>query len=292
MSYLGGQMGFVTPQIFEFLFLLRSEQMMNLKRVYPNSILHKTKPMQQKICPHCNSSIPAEAVFCPVCGRAVPSLDAAIALQTVPAGNTASGANNPFSPLQQTKFFRLFDGFINSMGHSNFFKKPLRWLYILFAFLNLLAPVYALFKFISNDLLNATGIGGVMIWLVIAFAGWMGFQLWWNRKDKIDGYYKAGDDFFAIPLFSHYIQTIGEWLGITIAILGAGSSLVAWIFFSGERGNLSMGFPLPMQQFGIAGIIISPVLGFIIILAAKVAAELYRTFSAIANNTAQMAAKR
>ena len=246
--------------------------------------------MQPRTCPNCNTLVPAGATFCPGCGLAVPEVKA-VALQTVPVSNT-TGSNNLFGPLGQSKFFRFAEGFINTMGNNDFFKKPLRWLYILFAVLNILVPVYMLFKLISNDMLNRFGIGGVMIWLVLAFAGWMGFQLWWNRKDKLDAYYQKGDDFFAIPLFSHYIQTMGEWLGITIAILGAGASLATWIFFSGERGRFDMDFPLPMQQFGIAGIIISPIVGFIIVLAARVVAELYRAFAAIANNTAQMAAKR
>ncbi|MBE7170165.1 MAG: zinc ribbon domain-containing protein [Williamsia sp.] len=246
--------------------------------------------MQQRICPNCNTLVPAEATFCPGCGLAVAS-PGTVALPTSAPDTSTPGSNNPLGALEQTKFFRFAEVFINALENSTFFKKPLRWLYILFAVLNILVPVYVLFKFISNDMLNILGIGGMMIWLVLAFAGWMGFQLWWNRKDKIDAYYKKGDQFFAIPLFSHYIQTTGEWLGTTIAILGTGSSFVAWIFLSGERSS-SIGFPLPFQQFGIAGVIISPVLGFIIILAAKVVAELYRAFSAIANNTAQMASRQ
>lgn len=239
-------------------------------------------------CNICGTIIPQGAAFCPECGAPVTTSEPPNTGQPPTGGATLTMP----AAMTQSAFFRVSSSFINAMEDSGFLRKPLLWLYMFFALLNIIVPVYALFMIINKRLLDVVGVGILVMWLVIACAGWMGFQLWWNRKDKITRYYQPGDDFYAIPLFSHYIQTTGEWFGMTIAIVGAGASLVTFLFLSGNNAGQGLGIPHPFEEMGVAGIIASPILGFTIILFTKVLAELYRALAAIANNTRHINFKR
>ena len=46
---------------------------------------------------------------------------------------------------------------------------------------------------INNDLFRYGGgrmiAAFILVWLVIAFVSWLGFQIWWNRREKV---YAAG----------------------------------------------------------------------------------------------------
>lgn len=41
---------------------------------------------------------------------------------------------------------------------------------------------------INNDLFRYGGgrmiAAFILVWLVIAFVSWLGFQIWWNRREK------------------------------------------------------------------------------------------------------------
>lgn len=238
--------------------------------------------MSNKLCVKCGYEIPAGATFCPECGHPVEENKIVNEPNINREKNPSVG--DSFKAIQQSKLFGMFSRFIDLFDESFFLRRPLLWLYIFFACMNILAPVYILFVLINSGLLNSIGFSAFVLWLIVAFAGWMGFQLWWNRREKISGYYKAGDDFYAIPLFSHLIQTIGEWFGLTITIIGTSASIIMWIFSSSDRMR-AFPMPLPLDTVGIAGVIIFPVVGFSILLFTKVLAELYRALAAIANNT-------
>ena len=42
---------------------------------------------------------------------------------------------------------------------------------------------------INNDLFRYGGgrmiAAFILVWLVIAFVSWLGFQIWWNRREKV-----------------------------------------------------------------------------------------------------------
>lgn len=60
----------------------------------------------------------------------------------------------------------------------------------------------------------------ILIWIIVAGLGWISFQLWWDRKDKVSTSSDEKDQFVATPVFSHFIQTMGEWLCVWIGIGG------------------------------------------------------------------------
>jgi hypothetical protein len=236
-------------------------------------------------CNNCGAGLQNDEAFCPECGTPA---SAATSSQNPP--NPAPESSITMAQIEESKFFQFSRPFIDSIDQGKFFKQPFRWIYIIFAVLNLLAPIVLLILLIDNkDILYFSGFAIILAWLFIAFTGWIGFQLWWNRKSKINRYVEKGDDFLAIPTFSHFIQTLGEWYGITIALLGFGLSLCGLIATSGYRdygygGSGSM-FTPSLTGSGLLGLIVSPVVGFFIIVFSRFIAEGIRSFAAIANNT-------
>ncbi len=183
-------------------------------------------------------------------------------------------------------FLSFIKPYLSIIDNGVLFRKPFSWFYATIAILNLLWPLYILLISFSNSSLMNNFFLFFLVWLFIAFAGWVSFQIWWNRMLKIEAS-KEDDEFVVIPIFSHFIQTSGEWFGTWISIVGFGVSLLMAIFLSGENSvsflketNLSF-----IGSFGIAGIIMFPVLGYFIILLTRFLAEQFKALAAIANNT-------
>lgn len=185
----------------------------------------------------------------------------------------------------------LFSSFMKRIlaliDEGSFFRKPFRWLYTLLAVLNLLIPVVVLVSAINNRLFSGGGkVAFILIFVILCFLAWFGFLIWWDRRDKVNASSRPDDEFVAIPVFSHFLQTCGEWLGMFVGIGGCALSLVALIFL-GEEARM-LGQMLGMRSLfggGLLSCILFPVYGFLIVVAARVLAELYRALAAIANNT-------
>ena len=89
----------------------------------------------------------------------------------------------------------------------------------------------------------------------------------------------------ATPVFSHFIQTIGEWLGTWIGIVGFSVALLTTLILGDEGYYLSSQLGLGFMKTGVLFIILMPVYGFLIIVATRFLAEQFRALSSIANNT-------
>lgn len=132
---------------------------------------------------------------------------------------------------------------------------------------------------------NVNALLVILVWLLTAFTFWLGFQMWWNRKDKIQSVTKQGDEFVAIPVFSYFIQHFGEWLSLTIGLLGFGYSLLG-LLFSESINRFS-------YYYNIESNIVdylwkAPLLGFVILILTRVIAEILRALTSIANNTKKL----
>lgn len=189
----------------------------------------------------------------------------------------------------ENKFFKFIKPYLSYIDKGNFFKRPFNWLYFVSALICLIIPIVIMYLAIDNNVFSSPAkvvIAFILIWIVISFACWVGFQIWWDRKEKVLESSVEGDDFIAIPTFSHYIQTSGEVYGTMLAIIGFGFSFFALIFLGSDAAMLSRQIGIPgLVQPGAIGMIISPLYGFIIIIVARVAAETLRALAAIANNT-------
>jgi hypothetical protein len=178
----------------------------------------------------------------------------------------------------ENKFLTFIRPYLSYIDDGHFFRKLFSWLYILLAVVNLLIPIYLLSWAVIG------GITSMLLWVIIAFTGWVSFQLWWNRRSKINMYSITGDDFVATPVFSHFIQTLGEWLGIHIGLVGFGFALTGRVFgrvffielFEEEN---------PYFLTGWVGVITMPIIGFLIIVFFRYLSERMRALASIANNT-------
>lgn len=251
-------------------------------------------------CPNCGASLPDNAAFCGNCGNRIsqpppppeqtPFPQSDLQQTQSPPHQSPPPRQSPpmdFQQMQGTPFFLFAKPLFDAIDSGKFFRKPFVWLYIAFAVLNILYPLYFLFQLIDKGAFDYMGFSAVLILLLAAFAGWVGFQLWWNRKDKINAYSRQSDDFVATPTYTHWFQTAGEYIGTMIAIYGVGLSLISFLFTE-SRGMSSL--PLPgFGNMGVVGIIVSPIIGFFVIVVTRMLAELWRALASIANNTKRMA---
>jgi hypothetical protein len=190
---------------------------------------------------------------------------------------------------------------LSYIDNGHFFRKPFSWLYTLLAILNLLFPFYVLYVAGSKiyvyyiDIPAKVIIVFLLLWIIIAFASWIGFQLWWDRKSKINVSSSVGDEFIVAPVFSHFIQTIGEWLGTYIGLVGFGFALLTTIILGDENEILYFKYEILKMEFletkyletGWMAILTMPIIGFLIVLGSRFLSEQLRVFSSIANNTKQ-----
>lgn len=182
------------------------------------------------------------------------------------------------------KFTNFIAPLLKSVDDGDFFRKPMLWLYFLMAVLNLLLPFYVLYKGIDGGIFGGQAkwiFAFILIWLFLAAAAWIGFQIWWNRKDKVTLTLTEGEEFVSTPVFSHFLQTFGEWLGSFYAIVGFGVALIGVIFLG--SGSTIPG--LDMFSGGWLNIIIYPLSGYLIVVLFRFIAEQTRAIVQIANNT-------
>jgi len=186
------------------------------------------------------------------------------------------------------KFFTFIKPYLSFIDNGHLYRKPFSWLYVLLAILNLLLPIYILYQAIDHNIFEAPTkrlIVFLLVWLILAFAGWISFQLWWDRKSKVIASSLVGDEFVATPVFSHFIQTLGEWFGTWIGIVGFSVALLTTVILGDEAYYFSMSVGLPFLETGFLAVILMPIYGFLIIVVSRFLAEQFRALSSISNNT-------
>jgi hypothetical protein len=127
-------------------------------------------------------------------------------------------------------FFTFIKPYLSYIDSGHFFRKPFSWLYGLIGIVNLLLPVYLIYRAYGIRILDMPAkyiILFLLVLAIVAFAGWVSFQLWWERMSKIDKLSNEGDEFIATPVFSNFLQTFGEWMGTYIGIVGFGFALLS-----------------------------------------------------------------
>ncbi len=198
-------------------------------------------------------------------------------LKKVSENETIKSVASCFSPA-------FIQPFISVIDNGKLFKKPISFLYAIIAILNILFPIYIAIEAISNNIFSAPFklvFVAFLIWIVLVFISLISFYLWWDRKNKINIATSENDAFVATPVCSHIIQTIGEWIGLYIGFFGFLSSILATIFLSGREARM---LPIPIEM-GFVGILIAPIVGFLIIIFSRFIAEQFKALATIANNS-------
>lgn len=186
------------------------------------------------------------------------------------------------------KFTNFIDPFLDYIDSGKLFRKPFDILYLVFAILNLLLPLFILYTGIKNDIFSTNfkfTITFIFIWISIVAASWIGFQIWWNRRTKLNFSSNPEDEFVATPSFSHFVQTAGEWIGSWVAIVGTSFALFTTIIMGSESYYLTGMLGIPFLTGGFIFIILMPIYGFLIIIVSRFIAEQIRALTSIANNT-------
>ena len=235
------------------------------------------------ICSKCGSDNRDDVRFCTSCGFQLKEDPAAASPSTTINKPNASGGG-----VANNIFFNFIAPYLSTIDDGTFFRQPMKWLYTFIAFINIVIPLYILYLAIENRIFQAPGkfiIVFILVLITIAFTCWIGFQIWWDRKDKVDITSSSKDDFVAIPVFSHFVQTLGEWAGTWVAIVGFVFSLLATMILGQEGAYLSQGLGLWFINISATSIILMPIYGFLIVIGARVFAEALRAIVSIANNT-------
>ena len=122
------------------------------------------------------------------------------------------------------KLFTFLDPFLGYIDNGRFFREPFRWFYVIFAVLNILFPIALLIKVIAMGLFKYIDgksiVAFLLIFIIICAGAWGSFLLWMNRKERLKEIIKKDNEFIAIPVVSHLTQTLGEWLGLYIGVIG------------------------------------------------------------------------
>lgn len=182
---------------------------------------------------------------------------------------------------------KINSSFLNFIDSGDFFRKPFKVLYIILGIFNIAIPVLIGYIAYEADFMSAPTkwkLLFVIIWLIIGAASWLGFLIWWNRKEHLEVYSPADDEFVATHIFSHFTQTMGEWLGSFIAIVGFGMTFVLLFFLKDEAPYFlnSLSFKTKLSYFDLLRY---PLTGFMIVVIARFFAEQVRAITTIARNT-------
>lgn len=204
--------------------------------------------------------------------------------------DSAADENNEkkkFAKMTDSSLFTFSRPYLDFIGKGKFFNL----IYIVMAVINPIIPFVILYTVIDSGFFSLGAkyvFAFILMWFVIFFACWVGFQLWWNRRKNVMNY--EASEFFATMAFSEIVQTFGEWMGTLIAIIGAGGGLLASIFLGRDVDYLFSMVGMGFMRFGVLAVIVAPVTGFFIILISRFAAEQMRLRAALVSNTKEIAA--
>ena len=178
------------------------------------------------------------------------------------------------------KLFTFLAPLLGYIDNGRFFREPFRWLYVIFAVLNLLFPIAILVKVIDTGFFKfAEGkaiFAFILIFIILCGGAWASYLLWMNRKNKLKEVIQEDNEFIAIPVVSHLTQTVGEWLGLYIGVVGTLCSLIIALLAANE-----LQYVMPVST-GI--FFLMPIYGFLIVVFARLLAELYRALATIPRN--------
>ena len=142
----------------------------------------------------------------------------------------------------------------------------------------------------NNKVLSVIGL--VLFCLFILLIGFVCALVLWNRSVELKNLNSDDDKFTAIPVVSHFVQTIGEYVATYIATMGFATILIAVAFKTcfgefllDELYFINLKQLSQQYELGIPYLLVPIVAAFFVLWTTKIIAEAIKTFVAIANNT-------
>jgi hypothetical protein len=186
-------------------------------------------------------------------------------------------------------FLHFSKPFTDAIDNGPFFQKPISWIYTLSGFLCLLLPLVTAIQAISDNFFDAPSdfvVMGIVFWVIYAIVCLILFQILIDRRDKLlklDG----SKGFLATTIMANIISTAGECYGVTIAIMGFSISLFS--LFVDEFTHITREFSefVPFGEIGLLGLLLFPIIGYIVVISFRFASELIMGIAQIARNTAK-----
>lgn len=169
---------------------------------------------------------------------------------------------------------------VDFVDSGRFFRDPFKWLYYLIGVANFAIPVMMIYNLCES----AKYMPGKFIFMYILLSlfalaiAFVACYWWYKRGSSLDVDARQGARFIAIPMISNFTQTAGEVLGIWVGIYGFIVILISLLFGMSD-GMYELG------HYGVWGLIIMPIAGYLIVLASRFLAELYLAIASIANST-------
>jgi len=191
-----------------------------------------------------------------------------------------------FEQITGKSFFTFSRPYLDFIDKSKIYSL----VYFVMAAANLIFPFVILYKVINSGffMLDVNFIFVfIFLWIVIVFACWIGFQLWWNRQKKLANI--GTSEFNVTFILSEILQTFGEWVGTLIAIIGAGVGLLVTIFFGDDIDYYFKIIGIGYMGFGPIVVVIGPIIGFFIIIIFRFLAEQLRLLASLVNNIKEIA---
>lgn len=183
------------------------------------------------------------------------------------------------------KIMNYYKKLLDYLDNGSFFRNPVIWLFVVMAALNLLIPFGILGMLVRNRIfshLPAFSMFGVILMLIVLFAGFFFLGLyWWMRKEDINKI-PRDSQFPVTPIFALIVRYYGEWIGLMVGGVMFVASLIILIF-GGQEARYVIS-SMPMMAAG-AGIIALPIYGFLTIVFTRFLSEAIRVLVAIYHNT-------
>lgn len=119
------------------------------------------------------------------------------------------------------------------------------------------------------------------IWLISIVAGFLSFLFWWKRSNDIKAISMGKNQFVATSALSHFLRTLGEWIGSYVAIVGFLIIFVSWVVLGDDLDNMTTKFGFHATA---SNMIAYPILGFLTVLVFRWISEMLQALVVIADN--------
>lgn len=182
-------------------------------------------------------------------------------------------------------FFNFLDPMFNYIDKGKLFRQPFMWLYYLIGVGCALWLLYSLGNIFDQFKHSKGSVTIMLILLIILVLAIAVFSVmyWFKRATQVNSDMPANSRFFAIPAVANLMRCLGEFSGIVIAGAGAYVSLFTAIFASDNY------FMRDMAAYGLLGVVVCPIIGYIVLVVTRFFSESVLAIASIANDTRELA---